>query len=361
MNRLRGIKSLWCDKERERESFRVSLCLVSLGGGASFNSSLSSVESFRVPSASPPSFSEESLSLLSSPSLYYFVSSRSSSLLSCFYSFLSGASPCLPLATHQFLSILLSNASIPPRLPAPLLLRPPRLRRAAAGRAERGSLTPRLQPPRPTRLPAPSPPPGPLFPPRGPLSSGSRLPPLCLLLAFPEGGGRDTARPGACYCQYTAEREPKDGGTSGRRACWGAAARKRGRTTRVGGGPHLRPGPARRPCPRALLPPPAAASPHPLLSFPLPSDLPEVIMVDRPLRTAALVISSPSPPPAPAQGASCRPGGVAAAFRVAGARGGRGLSLVAPRSVPSGRPEPAGDAWEARVRLVGHRAGRRLR
>ncbi|XP_074910156.1 malignant T-cell-amplified sequence 1 isoform X1 [Buteo buteo] len=88
-------------------------------------------------------------------------------------------------------------------------------------------------------------------------------------------------------------------------------------------------------------------------------------MVDRPLRTAALVISSspppPPPPPAPARGASCRAGGVAAAFRVAGARRGRGLSLVAPRSGPSGRPEPAGDVWEARVLLVGHRVGLRLR
>lgn len=33
MNRLRGIKSLWCDKERE--SLRVSLCSVSLGRGLS--------------------------------------------------------------------------------------------------------------------------------------------------------------------------------------------------------------------------------------------------------------------------------------------------------------------------------------
>ncbi|XP_074691051.1 uncharacterized protein LOC141927697 [Strix aluco] len=106
---------------------------------------------------------------------------------------------------------------------------------------------------------------------------------------------RGTARPGACYCQYTAEREPKDGGTSGRRACWGAAARKRGQAARVGGGPHLQPGgPARAPCSRRR---------PPLLSAalrPTGSD-----HGCRPLVTGALL----TPPlRAPAQGASCGEG-----------------------------------------------------
>jgi len=132
-------------REREREGVSESVCVWCLSGG-SFNSSLSSVESFRARSPLRSSFSEEPLYLLSSPFLYYFGSSRSLPLLSCFYSFLSRASPFLPLATHQFLSILLSDTGVPPWLPAPLLLRPPRLRRTAAGRAERGSPSPRLQP-----------------------------------------------------------------------------------------------------------------------------------------------------------------------------------------------------------------------
>lgn len=63
MNRLRGIKSLWCDKERGRVLESVSVCCLS-GGGVSFNSSFSSVESFRIPSPSRSSLSEESLYLL---------------------------------------------------------------------------------------------------------------------------------------------------------------------------------------------------------------------------------------------------------------------------------------------------------
>lgn len=147
MNRLRCIKSLGCDKERE--SLRASLWLVSLGG-VSFNSSLSSVESFRIPPPSRSSFSEQSLYRLSFPLLYYFVSSRSLFLLSCFFhSFLGTASrhPRLRVNSslqHRYLPAAARSPSSAFRS-APLRLRPPRLRRAAAGGLS-GSLTPRLGP-----------------------------------------------------------------------------------------------------------------------------------------------------------------------------------------------------------------------
>lgn len=206
MNRLRGIKSLWCDKERGRVLESVSVCC--LWGGLS----------------TPPSHQQSpSVFLLlrvllyrsnhfisSSPFLYYFGSSRSLSLPFCFYSFPSGAFPFLPLAAHQFLSILLSSRRIPhgkpPAAPAspcaPLLLRPPRLRRAAAGRAERGSLSPRLQPLAPH---------GSRSAPR-PLRSGP-APPSPPVPALPEGG-----RPGRVVIVTARQRERKNGGASARRA-----------------------------------------------------------------------------------------------------------------------------------------------
>lgn len=118
MNRLRGIKSLWCDKERGRVLESVSVCCL-LEGGLS----------------TPPHQWSPSVFLLlrlllyrrnqfisSSPFLYYFGSSRSLSLPFSFYSFPSGAFPFLPLAAHQFLSILLSSSRIPHGCPLPRLL-----------------------------------------------------------------------------------------------------------------------------------------------------------------------------------------------------------------------------------------------
>lgn len=147
MNRLRCIKSLGCDKERE--SLRASLWLVSLGG-LSFNSSLSSVESFRIPPPSRSSFSEESLYRLSFPFLYYFVSSRSLFLLSCFFYSCLGTAPRHPRLCvnsslqHRYFPAAARSPSSAFRS-APLLLQPPCLRRAAAGGLS-GSLTPRLGP-----------------------------------------------------------------------------------------------------------------------------------------------------------------------------------------------------------------------
>lgn len=206
MNRLRGIKSLWCDKERGRVLESVSVCCLSGGGRLS----------------TPPShqWSTSVFPLLrvllyrrnhfiaSSPLLYYFGSSGSLSLPFCFYSFPSGAFLFLPLATHQFLSILLSSSRIPHGCPLPrlLLALPSCSSRLVSAEQQRGGLSAALS----GLGSSPSPHTAPSAP--RPLRSGP-APPSPPVPALPEGG-----RPGRVVIVTARQRERKNGGASARRA-----------------------------------------------------------------------------------------------------------------------------------------------
>lgn len=176
MNRLRGIKSLWCDKERGRVLESVSVCCLS---GGSFNTSFSLAESFCIPSPSVLFYLWNHF-ISSSPFLYYFGSSRSLSLPFCFSSFPSGAFPFRPLAAlapAPFNSPLQRQNS--PRLPRLLLALPSCSGRLVSAEQQRGGLSAALSlasapAAGPTRLPL-CPSAAPLGP-RSPLSACARAP-----------------------------------------------------------------------------------------------------------------------------------------------------------------------------------------